>query len=111
MSFWNRFSKSKSKDQPEESEETLEVIEAELISEENEQETEKPEKKEETVTKYHETFDTDEMKKKKSSKDFDPRTWRNVETIEEKVDNLHVEQAIKKRSDVERKVDDLLEKK
>ncbi len=74
----------------------------------------KSDKKEENETQdkplaeYHETVEasTDEEIKEMKSK----KKWRNVESIEKKVDTLHIVSAGKTGSEVDKTVDKLIKK-
>jgi len=106
MPKWKLFGKSKAKEEetkkPEETVEKQEeeVIETEVI------EDEKP------LAEYHETLESEEYvtQKAKTSKSSDQRVWRDVDSIEENIDSLHIKKATKPHTEVERTVDTLIEK-
>lgn len=66
----------------------------------------------EPLAEYKETLVTISTSKKKSGKTSSPpsnqRIWRDVESIEEKVDNLHKSRAQKPVTELDRKVDKLI---
>lgn len=95
MSKWNIFKKNKKEDKPETKEETVEP------------------KDDKPIAEYHETLYSEEKKKKgKKSKTEKPQhTWRNTDRIEENVDNLHIKKAKKPSTEIDKKVDSIIEKK
>ena len=102
MAKWKLFGKSKKnkENKPKEvfKEETQVVIEDES--------GDKP------LAEYSETLETVSTSKKKSVKKTpsptDQRIWRDVDSIENKVDNLHITRAKKPVTELERKVDNLI---
>jgi hypothetical protein len=102
MAKWKLFGKSKKEGEikPKDSfkEETQVVIEKES--------GDKP------LAEYSETLETVSTSKKKSVKKYptpsDQRIWRDVNSIEDKVDNLHITRAQKPVTELERKVDTLV---
>jgi len=67
------------------------------------------------LAEYSETLETVSTSKKKTVKNTpapsDQRIWRDVNTIEEKVDNLHISRAQKPVTEIDKRVDKLIEKK
>jgi len=105
MAKWKLFGKSKKDGEikPDETfkEETQVVIEDES--------GDKP------LAEYSETLETVSTSKKKSVKKNPPppdqRIWRDVGSIEEKVDNLHITRAQKPVTELDKRVDKLIDKK
>jgi hypothetical protein len=112
MARWRLFGKSKPKE--EEIIKPVETISKEVEEVEIEIEQE-PEKK--TLAEYHETLQSgvSTSKKGKSKKQrkmqSDQRIWRDVNCIEEKVDNLHITRAKKPDTEIDKTVDKLVTKK
>ena len=112
---WKLFNKSKTKEEetkePEESkieEEIEEIEETEEVSEEPEEEdTDKP------LAEYSETLETGKPTSTKSgtSASGDQRVWRDVKGIEGEVDNLHITRAQKPITDLDKRVDKLIQKR
>jgi hypothetical protein len=100
MARWRLFGKSKEKDTSQ-TEEILEEAEVEPIIEESENEP---------LAQYSETLYTEESKPKKSKghSDSDQRIWRDVDSIENKIDTLHITRAKKAVTDLDKKVDRLV---
>lgn len=65
----------------------------------------------ENLAEYHETLQADTMKKKGTKKKpadvTNQAIWRNVDSIEKKIDKIHITIAKKPKSDVDKKVDKL----
>jgi hypothetical protein len=121
MAKWKLFGKSKSKEDeikkpeetteepeeiPEEPEETIEDTE-EITEEEKELDDDQP------LDEYSETLESDvpSSKKAETAKSSDQRVWRDVRSIEEKVDNLHITRAQKPDNELDKTVDKLISKK
>ena len=109
---WKLFGKSKSKeekvDEPEEITEEIETIqEVEIVKEED------PKSDDEPLAEYNETLQTGKTTSKQSNatKPSDQRVWRDVEGIEGKVDNLHITKAQKPVTELDKKVDKLIDKR
>ena len=101
MPKWKLFGKSKTKEEdikPEEQKE--EVIETEVVQDD------------EPLAEYHETLESEEYtaEKAKTQKSSDQRVWRDVNSIEDNIDSLHIKKATKPHTEVERTVDSLIEK-
>ena len=101
MSKWKIFDKNKQKKdetvKPEETE-TEEPIEDKI--------------EEQNVVTYSETLHTtDSSSKKKANTKSNQRTWRDVDTIEKNVDNLHITRAQKPVTQLDKTVDRLLQKR
>ena len=106
MSRWKLFGKSDEVETAETKESSKE--------EETEEETESVETNEDdSMVEYHETLysGTSNVKKGTTITNTDQRYWRDVETIEKNIDNIHVTKAKKPHTDVERTVDNLILKK
>ncbi len=110
---WKLFGKSKPKE-----EETKEPAESEIeeeIEEDVKIEEEKPEEesKDEPLVEYSETLETGKPTSQKSgtTTTSDQRVWRDVKGIEGTVDNLHITRAQKPVTELDKKVDKLIEKK
>lgn len=131
MGLFDIFSKSESKKQHEEkkddnlivsdfveleSQETCEEKKSEEIFENKEKTCNETQTDDETLTSYHDSLETQKPVKKQKNiatreSYKDQNIWRDVESIEEKVDNLHVDRAVRKRSDLDKKVDGILKRK
>ena len=99
MSKWNFFRKNKKEDE----------TEPEKIKEETKEETQqnKP------IAEYHETLYSDDSKKKnKTNKTTSEKeyVWRNTDKIEKDIDTLHIEKAKKPSTEIDKKVDLLINK-
>jgi hypothetical protein len=109
MARWKLFGRTKEEDTTQSEEETTEKP---IESSEEEIETEdKP------IAEYHETLETGKPSKSKTtttvktSTPSEQRIWRDVDSIEENVDNIHIRKAEKPVTDLEKKVDSLIEKR
>ncbi len=106
MSIWDLFSKNKksneTKDETAE-EETQEVEEIE--------EKEDPNK---PIAEYNETIHSDTGKREKDKSTDETykkqHIWRNVDKIEENVDNIHIKNAKKPSTEIDKKVDGIITK-
>lgn len=110
MVRWKLFGKSKSKEdeEPEPQEATPQESE-ETIQPETEQEPEKT-----MLPEYHETLYAEGSATKKGKKDKEThsqRIWRDVNAIEERVDNIHKSKAKKPTSELNKTVDKILSKR
>ena len=102
MAKWKLFGKSKKDGEikPDETfkEETQVVIE--------------DESRDKPLAEYSETLETVSTLKKKSVKKnpspSDQRIWRDVDSIEDKIDNLHITRAQKPVTELDRKVDNIV---
>ena len=107
MARWKLFGKSK-EDEVTDTKETVEEETEEIVKEESE---DKP------LAEYSETLHAGKpatSKKssgKHSSKPSDQRIWRDVDSIEEKVDTLHISRAQKPVTELDKTVDKLISKK
>lgn len=110
MSRWRLFGRSKSKE--DEIVEPEEIIEEETEEIEEEIEIEK-EPEEEPLFEYQETLQTgvSTSKKTKTTAPSDQRIWRDVNTIEEKIDTLHITKAKKPVTELDKTVDKLITKR
>lgn len=105
MAKWSLFRKSKSEE---------ETKEPEKIEETPREETVKIQAEEEPLAEHSETLQTGKPSSKKTSSaklPSDQRYWRDVDTIENKVDNLHKTRAEQPVTEVDRTVDKLIEKR
>ena len=100
MSKWKIFGKSKQKENETKQTEEPTTIESEKPAE-DETENQKTEK-------YSETLYTSESTAKKTS---NQTVWRDVDAIEEKVDDLHITRAQKPVTELDKTVDRLLKKR
>jgi len=101
MSKWKIFDKNKQK-----KDETVEPEETET------KEPVKEKTEEQDVVTYSETLHTtDSSSKKKANTKSNQRTWRDVDAIEERVDNLHITRAQKPVTELDKTVDRLLQKR
>ena len=104
MPKWKLFARSKAKEEktvePEVTIKDEEIIETEVIEED------KP------LAEHHETLVSEEYAttKAKSKPASHQSVWRDVGSIEKNVDSLHVKEAAKPHTDVEKTVDSLIEK-
>jgi hypothetical protein len=113
MAKWKLFNKTKNKEEetPESKEETEEIEEEKI--EENE-ETTPTENEDEPLDEYHETLHTGTTKKQTTQTHKTPsnqRLWRDVDAIEENVDNIHMRKANKPVTNLDKTVDKLIEKR
>ena len=110
MAKWKLFGKSE-KDKKTEIEKTPEEKTEEVTTEEEIIE----ESKDEPLAEYSETLESTSTSKKKSEKKSSPptdqRVWRDVDLIEEKVDKLHITKAQKPVTELDKKVDGIIEKR
>ncbi len=103
MSKWKLFGKSKPK--KEEKTETVNELEEECIETEVIQE-------DKVLAEYHETLESDEyVTSKAKMASSDQRIWRDVDSIEDNIDSLHLKKATKPHTEVEKTVDMLIEKR
>ncbi len=105
MSIWKLFGRLKPKKD--------EMIERnETIKEEIEEIKTDQEKEDRPIVEYHETLHTSDstFKKGKNTALQNQRIWRDVNTIENKIDDLHKTKAQKPVSEVEKTVDKLIAK-
>lgn len=75
---------------------------------------EKKEEKNKAHAEYRETLQTGKSTKKQSKNtdsNVEQRVWRDVDSIEDKVDNLHITRAQKPATEVDRTVDKLIQKR
>jgi hypothetical protein len=105
MAKWKLFGKSK-KNEETKTEETVKEETQFVIEDES---GDKP------LAEYNETLETVSTSKKKTVKKTqspsDQRIWRDVNSIEEKVDNLHISRAQKPVTELDKRVDKLIDKK
>ena len=107
MARWKLFGKSKSKEEKIiESEETIKEEETEEDIETDQEPEDQP------LAEYHETLYTgaSTSKKAKTTTSSDQRIWRDVDAIEDKIDNLHKIKAQKPVSEIDKTVDKLITK-
>jgi hypothetical protein len=105
MSRWKIFGRSKSKE--DEITEPEEIIKEEEKTEENIETTQEPE--EQPLAGYNETLYTGgSTSKKGTTASSDQRIWRDIDAIEEKVDNLHITRAQKPVTELDKTVDKLI---
>jgi len=104
MAKWNLFAKSK-KNEKETVKNKDEAIKEEIGTEN--QET-KEIKEDKPLAEHHETLETG--KKRKTDKSSDQRIWRDVDSIENKIDKLHITNAEKPVSEIDKKVDRIVSK-
>ena len=72
---------------------------------------EKPEGRQEPLLEYHETLHTDLIQSKKAEATKSTAVWRDVQAIENKVDNLHKTRAEKPVTELDKTVDKLIYKR
>ena len=107
MSKWKLFGKSKEE----------EITEQEITIEEEEKEEEietTQSLEDEPLVEYSETLITSDTKpksKKQKIPETDQHIWRDVNLIEEKVDNLHITRAQKPVTQLDKTVDKLIAKR
>jgi len=104
MGKWNIFGKSKKEEKTDMSQENIEEKNCEQPVEEQ---TDKP------LAEYRETLQTGKKPAKTSSQtssNVDQRVWRDVDSIEKDVDTLHIRKAQRPVTEVDKKVDMLIEK-
>jgi hypothetical protein len=106
MSKWKIFNKSKSKVDEMPETETTEKPESDKPVENKENTDNKP------IAEYHETLSTEDYHAKKRKEAVkNQQVWRDVDAIEEKVDNLHITRAQKPVTELDKTVDRLLQKR
>ena len=103
MSKWKLFSKSEQKEEPQPEENT--ATELEETTKEEQETGEKP------LAEYRETLQTGSKTKKTSKPVSNQIVWRDVDTIEKNIDNLHITQAQKPVTQLDKTVDRLLKKR
>jgi hypothetical protein len=104
MARWKLFSKSKQKE-----EKITEPVEPRKENVEENIETIQ-EIEDQPLAEHHETLYTGvDTSKKGTSTPSDQRIWRDVDSIEENIDTLHMEKAKKPHSEIEKTVDKLIE--
>jgi len=127
MGKWNIFKRSKKQEKNEP--QTVEIIEDEDIETTHIYTEEEPEEniqnQSDNLAEYDETLNTNTKPKtfvnkdKKTEEkegyiedeiDNEQRHWRDINTIEKKIDELHITKAKKPKTDVEKTVDTLIEK-
>ena len=104
MSKWKLFSKSKQKEEEPQPEENT-ATELEETTKEEQETGEKP------LAEYRETLQTGSKTKKTSKPISNQIVWRDVNTIEKNIDNLHITRAQKPVTQLDKTVDRLLEKR
>ena len=109
MSKWKIFGKSKKEEKEKPDDNTEEPIEKEEIV---------TKKQDENLVDYNETLYTSDTKTKKKTKDkkeYQTKTsqtvWRDVDSIEKNIDNLHITRAQKPVTDLDKTVDKILDKR
>jgi len=111
MAKWKLFNKTKNKEEISETKEEPEEIEEDL---EEDEETTPTENEDETLDEYHETLHTDNTKKQTTQThtlSSNQRLWRDVDAIEENIDNIHMRKANKPVTNLDKTVDKLIEKR
>lgn len=104
MAKWSLFKKSKPENEYIPTDEIKEIIT-------NKREYEKDYK---PLAEYKETLHTSTKSSKKTkntTSSTDQRCWRDVDLIEKKVDTLHITQAQKPTTEVDKTVDKLIQKR
>jgi hypothetical protein len=104
MVKWKLFGRSKPKEEEPEGEEPMQEEPKETMQSDTEQEPEKP-----TLAEHHETLYTKRATPKKET--INQTTWRDINAIEENVDNLSRGRAKKPISGLDKKVDKILSKR
>lgn len=107
MARWKLFVRAKKEDSNQNEEGNTErSIES---SEEEKEAEDKP------IAEYRETLETGTTTSKtttvKTSTPSEQRIWRDVDAIEENINNIHIKKAKKPVTDVDKKVDGLIEKR
>lgn len=107
MVKWKLFSRSKSKDQESAYAESTQLESEETMQPETEQEPEK-----QTLAEYNETLYSQGTGPKKIKEAPSQATWRDIDAIEENVDNLRRKTKTKMPlSEIDKTVDRILSKK
>ena len=112
MAKWKLFSKSKS--EKENQEKTLEEPKDDIKSEENTKTDNETDI--EPLTDYNETLYSETSKSKKgtskrtNNRPVDQIIWRDIKTIEENIDNLHITGSHRPVSELDKKVDKIIDK-
>ena len=107
MARWKLFGRAKKEDSTQKEEGNTEIsIES---SQEEKEVGEKP------IAEYRETLETgtttSKTTKVKTTTPSEQRIWRDVDAIEENVDYIHIKKAKKTVTDLDKKVDGLIEKR
>ena len=109
MAKWKLFGKSKEETTVETEEKTQETQEE--IAEDSKDTEGRP------IAEYRETLESGKKSSsktttvtKRSETPSDQRVWRDVDAIEENIDNIHVRKAEKPVTEVDKKVDKLIQK-
>jgi len=107
MVRWKLFGRAKKEDSNHNEEENTEIS---IESSDEEKET-----GEEPIAEYRETLETGTTKSKttavKTTTPSEQRIWRDVDSIEENIDNLHIQKAKKPVTELDKKVDGIIEKR
>jgi len=113
MVRWKLFGRSKPKEEEPEGEESIQEESKETMQSDMEQEPE-----ETILAEHHETLHAVDSKSKKSSsakakyrESYNQTSWRDVNAIEENVDNLRMSKTKKPVSELNKKVDKILSKR
>jgi hypothetical protein len=114
MAKWKLFGRSKSKDEENiKPDEPVEEPNEEPINETEEINDTEQEIEKEPLAEHHETLETGVSTSKKSiiAQPSDQRIWRDVNTIESEIDNLHITRAQKPITEVDKAIDKLISKR
>jgi hypothetical protein len=106
MVRWKLFGRAKKEDSNQNEEENTEIS---MESSDEEKET-----GEEPLAEYRETLETGKTTSKTTAVKTTPseqRIWRDVDSIEGNIDNLHIQKAKKPVTEIDKKVDGIIEKR
>ena len=119
MSKWRLFGKSK-KEEKNDFHEPVNVennpVEPEEIQEFEAEPIQQPEPQDQPLVEHHDTLHTGKPSNEQGSSansrsSSDQRVWRDVEAIEENIDNIHVKNSGNPPSELDKKVDQIIKKK
>lgn len=107
MVRWKLFGRAKKEDSNQNEEENTEIS-VESVDEEKEA-------VDEPIAEYRETLETGKTTSKtttvKTTIPSEQRVWRDVDAIEGNIDNLHIQKAKKPVTELDKKVDGIIEKR
>ena len=120
MTRWKLFGRAKKEDSNQNEKENTETLIGPSDEEEKteisiESSDEEKEAVSEPIAEYHETLQTGTTTSKtttvKTTTPSEQRIWRDVDAIEENIDNIHMQKAKKPVTELDKKVDGIIEKR
>ena len=107
MVRWKLFGRAKKEESDQNEEENTEIS--------MESSDEEKEVVDEPIAEYHETLETGTITSKtttvKTTTPSEQRIWRDVDAIEETIDNIHIKKEKKPVTELDKKVDSIIEKR